>query len=148
MAASSNQQDIDDEISAIDAQIEELNRRKRQLVSERQRLRRREEEIESEKLQSKSWDGKEYKWSASLDECLRSTFGITGRGIWSLSWVGLTIILTVPPPCPAAMTILPHSHLPQTKLADSGTTKNVNPTQIHEQMPHTVQVTDRCSCRS
>ena len=77
MAAASNLHDIDDEISAIDAQIEELNRRKRELVSERQRLKRREEEAESEKLQSKSWDGSDYAWSASLVECLRSTFGIT-----------------------------------------------------------------------
>ena len=77
MAASSNLHDIDDEISAIDAQIEELNRRKRELVSERQRLREREQEVECEKLQSKSWDGNDYAWSASLDECLRSTFGIT-----------------------------------------------------------------------
>ena len=77
MAASLNPHDIDNEISAIDAQIEELNRRKRELVSERQRLREREEEVECEKLQSKSWDGSDYAWSASLDECLRSTFGIS-----------------------------------------------------------------------
>ena len=77
MAAPATLRDIDDEISAIDAQIEELSRRKRELESERQRLRRREEEEECQKLQGKSWDGKDYAWSASLDECLRNTFGIT-----------------------------------------------------------------------
>ena len=37
--------------------------------------------------------------------------------------VGLTMILTVLPPRPAVMPILPDSHLPQQKLADSGTAK-------------------------
>ena len=53
------------------------------------------------------------------------------------TWVGLTMILTVPPPCPDYMTILPYSHLPQQNLFESGTAKNnVNPTQVSDQMPH------------
>ena len=37
----------------------------------------------------------------------------TWRGIWSRAWVGLTVTLNGPPPCPAAMPIHSHSHLPQ-----------------------------------
>ena len=63
----------------------------------------------------------------------------TGRSIWSRTWVGLTMILTVPPPCPAAVPILPVSHLPQQNAADSGTAKNkVNPTPVRDLMPHPV----------
>ena len=44
----------------------------------------------------------------------------TVRGIWSLTLVGLTMILTGPPLCPAAMPTLPNSHLPQQNHADRG----------------------------
>ena len=37
--------------------------------------------------------------------------------------VAMTMILTVPQTCPAAISILPDSHLPQQSLADSGTAK-------------------------
>ena len=81
MAASSNLHDIDDEISAIDAQIEELNRRKRELVSERQRLREKEKQRAKQrillpKLKKKpmlkqrlkqTWKG----WK-DLEECLKA----------------------------------------------------------------------------
>ena len=47
----------------------------------------------------------------------------TARGICSWTWVGLTMILIVPPPGLAAMPMLPVSHLLQQSLADIGTTK-------------------------
>ena len=63
----------------------------------------------------------------------------TVRGIWSLTLVGLTMILTGPPLCPAAMPTLPNSHLPQQNHADRGGAKNkVNPTKACDQMLHPV----------
>ena len=66
----------------------------------------------------------------------------TGRGIWSQTWVGLTMILAVSPSCNTAMPILPDSYLPQQNMADGGTAKNkVNTNQVRYQMPHPVFVT-------
>ena len=63
--------------------------------------------------------------------------GASGPGWW-------TIISTVPSPCPAALSILPDSHLCQQNLADGGTTKNrVNPTQVRDLTPNPVECTER-----
>ena len=43
------------------------------------------------------------------------------------TWVGLTIVLTVPPPYPVAMPILPDYHLPQQNLSDKGIAKKSQP---------------------
>ena len=63
----------------------------------------------------------------------------TGRYLVAdLGWVGLTMILTVPPSYPADT---PDSHLPQQNLAESGKAKNeVNPTQVRDPLPLPVQL--------
>ena len=43
---------------------------------------------------------------------------VTGWGIWSDSWVGLTLIFDVPPSCPAAQPVLPISHQPKQNQAE------------------------------
>ena len=62
-----------------------------------------------------------------------------GHLVADLVW--LEMVLTVLPPCTAAMPILHHdSDLQPQNLDDKGTTKNkVNPTPVHDQMPHPVQ---------
>ena len=58
--------------------------------------------------------------------------------IWSCTRVGLTWNLRVPLSC---QPLLPNSHQSRQNQADSGTLKfQVNPTQVHDQMRHPVQV--------
>ena len=58
----------------------------------------------------------------------------TGRGWWSVTWVGLGWVgfdLDVPPTFPAAQTILPYSYLPKQSQTGSGMFKiKVNPTHV------------------
>ena len=64
----------------------------------------------------------------------------TGWFISSDSWVGLTLIYDVPLSCPAAQSFLPISHLPKQNQAEGGRAKiKVKPTQLSEQMDHSVQ---------
>ena len=56
----------------------------------------------------------------------------------ALGWVDFD--LGVPPYCPAAQPLLPHSHQPKQNWADGRITKiKVNPTQVLGQMNHPVQ---------
>ena len=47
----------------------------------------------------------------------------TGWGWWSGSWVVFTVILEVPPSCPAAQPVLPISHQPKQYKAEGGIDK-------------------------
>ena len=71
--------------------------------------------------------------ATGVAEGWRETYTWRGNCNWSRAWVGLTVILNVPPPCPAAMPILPDSHLPQS-----------HPTQDRFQMPRPVCHRHQC----
>ena len=63
----------------------------------------------------------------------------TGRPISWRSLVGLTLILDVPPTCPAAHPVLLISHQPRQNQAEGGTAKiKVNPTEVRQEMCHPV----------
>ena len=89
-----------------------------------------------------------YKWRKSAKGNLEGyiRWSVTGESanntgcpICPETWVGLTLILDVPPCFLAAQPILPKSNMPKQNWADRGTTKfKVYTTQVSDQMGHPV----------